>query len=224
MRKALRYTLITLLLLLLLAAAVGFAVYRAAQRVPAFYAEELSIAPQAQEKESDLMLQQAASLHADLHRRGRWQQALEAKTINAWLAVDLPKNFPDLLPPSIRDPRVHIAPEGITLACRLDRYGMHGVVSLQVSAFVESDDVIGLRIHKARLGALPWSLNRVLQVISDAARQANVRIQWRQIDGDPVALITLTPANGDRKHVVHIDTIRLEEGQLLVAGTTEPAK
>jgi hypothetical protein len=37
-------------------------------------------------------------------------------------------------------------------------------------------------------------------------------------------LITLTPANGDRKHIIHIDTIRLEEGQLTVAGTTEVVK
>lgn len=64
----------------------------------------------------------------------------------------------------------------------------------------------------------------MLDAIADAARQSGVRIQWGQVSGDPVALLTITPANGDRKQIVHIDTIRLEEGQLLVAGTTEISK
>ncbi len=163
-------------------------------------------------------------MHNDLQRRGQWQENIEAKTINAWLAVELPRNHPDLLPSGMRDPRVHIGPEGITLACRVDRGWIHGVVSLQVSAFVESADVIGLRVHTIRLGAVPWSLKPVLDGISDVARQSGVRVRWRQIDGDPVALLTLTPANGDRKQIVHVDTISLEEGRLHVAGTTETTK
>jgi hypothetical protein len=223
MSKSLRYTSFSLLVLLLLAGAVLYGLYRAAQQVPKFYAEELAVAPQAQENDSDRMLKQTFELQNKLQRRGRWQQVIEAKTINAWLAVDLPRNHPDLLPSGVSDPRVRIGPEGITLACRLDRFGLHGVISLQVSVRVEADDVISVRVHKARLGAIPWSIKRVLDAIADAARQANLRIQWRQIDGDPVALITVTPGTGGR-HVVHIDTVSLEEGQVVLAGTTEAVK
>jgi len=224
MRKPLRYGILIALIVLVVAGAAAFVLYRAALHVPVFYAQELAVAPETQEEESDRMLQQATSLHADLHRGGSWQQVFEAKTVNAWLAVDLAQNHPDLLPHGIHDPRVRIAANGITLACRLDRYGMHGVVSLEVSAFVESADVIGLRVHKARLGAIPWSLKRVLDSISDTARQSDIRVQWRQTDGDPVALITLPPVNGGRRHIVHVDTIRLEEGKLIVTGTTDVGK
>ena len=124
----------------------------------------------------------------------------------------------------MHDPRVHIGPQGITMACQVDRGGFHGVVSLQVSAFVESDDVVGLRVHKARLGAIPWSFRTVLDKITDAAQKSNVDIRWRQADSDPVALIKITSAQGDRKQIIHIDTIRLEEGALVVAGTTEIAR
>ena len=113
--------------------------------------------PEAQEKESDLMLQQVTTLHNELQVKGRWRQVFKAQTINGWLAVDLPRNHPTLLPKGMHDPRVHIGPQGITMACQVERGGFHGVVSLQVSAFVESDDVVGLRVHKARLGAIPWS-------------------------------------------------------------------
>ena len=81
--------------------------------------------------------------------------------------------------------------------------------------------MISLRIHKARLGSIPWSLDQVLKAIANVARQSNIRIQWRQIDGDPVALITLASASAGRGGVVHIDTIKLSEGELLMAGTTE---
>jgi hypothetical protein len=223
MRRRIRFTLIAGVLLVLLAAAI-YAVYRASQQVPEFYSAELSIPAETQEKASDLMLQQATTLHNDLHNNGRWSQVFKSQTINGWLAVDLPKNHPTLLPAGMSAPRVRIGPEGITMACQVARGGFHGVVSLQVSAFVESPSVVGLRIHKARLGAIPWSLDHVLKNVSSAAQQSNVLIRWRQADGDPVALITLPPINADRKQMVHIDTIRLEEGALVVVGTTEIAK
>ena len=224
MSKVLRYSLTAVVLLLLLAGGVLFALYRAAKQVPKFYTDELAVASITQEKDSDHMLEQATNFYSDLQHACRWQETFEAKTVNAWLAVDLPRNFPDSLPPGISDPRVRIAPEGITLACRLDRFGLHGVISLKVSARVEAADVISLRIHKARLGSIPWSLDQVLKAVTNVLRQSNVRIQWRQIDGDPVALITLASASSGRGSVVHIDTIKLSEGELVVAGTTETQK
>ena len=124
----------------------------------------------------------------------------------------------------MHDPRVHIGPQGITMACQVDRGGFHGVLSLQISAFVASDDVVGLRVHNARLGAIPWSFRSVLDKITDAAQRSNVDIRWRQAESDPVALIKIASAQGNRKRIIHIDTIRLEEGALVVAGTTEIAK
>ncbi|MGA2253551.1 MAG: hypothetical protein ABSG53_02725 [Thermoguttaceae bacterium] len=222
MRKKVRFTLISLAVLGLIAAAV-VAIYHASQQVPAFYSEAISVPAVSQEKESDLMLQQITTLHNELQEKGTWRQVFKAQTINGWLAVDLPQNHPTLLPKGMHDPRVHIGPQGITMACRVDRGGLHVVVSLQVSAFVESDNVVGLRVHKARLGAIPWSLRSVLDGITDAAQQSNVDIRWRQSDSDPVALIKLTSFKGGQKQIIHIDTIRLEEGALVVAGTTEIA-
>ena len=220
MRNKARFTLFFLALLGLLAAAV-LALYHASQQVPAFYAEAVSIPAASQENESDLMLQQVTTLHSKLQGKGAWRQEFKAQTINGWLAVDLPLNHPTLLPKGLHDPRVQIGPQGITLACQVDRGSLHVVASLQVSAFLESDDVVGLRIHKARLGAIPWSFRTILDGITEAAQKSNADIRWRQADGDPVALIRVTSAKGNRKQIIHIDTLRLEEGAMVVAGTTE---
>ncbi len=221
MKKA-RIAIVAVALLGLLAAI--YAIYLASQQVPEFYAKELSVPPSSQEKDSDLLLVQGTNLQNDLHRIGRWRQVFKAETINAWLAVDLPRNFPTLLSPGMHEPRVHVGPEGIKMACKVDRGAFHCVISLEISAFVASDDVVGLRIHDARLGAIPWSLRSVLDVITDAAKKSNADIRWRQANSDPVALIRFTSAQGNGKRVIHIDTIRLEEGSMEVAGTTETAK
>ena len=223
MRKRTRFALLAGVVLVLLAAAIA-AIYRASQHVPEFYAQAIAVPPQSQQDDSERMLKQVTALYSDLQDRGRWQEVFKAQTINGWLAVDLPQNHPTLVSGGMHDPRVEIGPQGITLACQFDRSGFHGVVSLEISAFRESDDVVGLRVHKARLGAIPWSLRSILDTITDAAKKSNVDLRWRQTDSDPVALIKITSAKGNRKQIVHIDTIRLEEGQLVVAGTTEMAK
>ncbi len=223
MRKRIRFALIAVTLLGILAVAI-YATYRASQQVPEFYTEAISIPAEAQEEESDIMLQQITTLHNELQGKGSWREVFKAQTINGWLAVDLPRNYPTLLPRGMHDPRVHIGPEGITMACQVNRGGFHGVVSLQISAFVESDesnDVVGLRVHKARLGAIPWSFRTVLDKITDAAQKSNIDIRWRQADSDPVALIKIASAKGNRKQNIRIDSILLEEGAMIVSGTTE---
>ena len=216
-------TILSVIIIALVAVALVVA-YRASQHVPDFYNQELAIQPEAQVKESDRMLQQATTLHNAIRREGQWQEVFTAATINGWLAVDLPRNHPQALPAGMSNPRVHIAPNGVTLACQIDRSGFHGVISLEVDAYIESPNVIGLRIHQARLGALPWSLDRVLRGISDAARQSSLVIQWRQTDGDPVALITLPHPSASKGKVFRIETIRLDENSITIAGTTAREK
>ena len=131
MSKVLRYSLTAVVVLFLLAGGVLFTLYRAAKKVPKFYTDELAAAPATREKDSDRMIEQASTFYSDLQRTCRWQQTFEAKTINAWLAVDLPRNFPDSLPPGISDPRVHIGSEGMTLACALTASACMGLFRLR---------------------------------------------------------------------------------------------
>ena len=91
-----------------LALAVGvalFAVYRATQYVPDFYRRALDADAKEQEKASDEMLQRTAALVSDVKTKDRWQARFTAEQINGWLAWDLPRNYPQSLPESIRDPR-----------------------------------------------------------------------------------------------------------------------
>ena len=49
---------------------------------------------------------QTAALNNHLRRMGGWEAHFTDQQVNGWLAVDVPKNHPDLLPPEISHPRV----------------------------------------------------------------------------------------------------------------------
>jgi hypothetical protein len=198
---------------------VGLAVIRrAAQRVPEFYRQALEGDPKDQSKASDRMVRQTTTLANDLRRQGRWEARFTADDVNGWLAVDLPRNFPELLPPNFEDPRVTIAEDGIKVGCRMNEASISGVVSLTFDAYLEQPDVVALRIRKARIGAVPFPLGKVTEGISRAL-QGRAKVEWAQADGDPVARVTIPLAPGGR--AVHIDKLELRNGEIYVAGTTQ---
>ena len=84
------------------------AIYKAAQQVPQFYREAIALDPLEQQTARDEFVAQVTALASDLHRSGHWQSLFSAEQINAWLALELTANYPDLLRGGLHDPRVSI--------------------------------------------------------------------------------------------------------------------
>jgi hypothetical protein len=204
---------------LLLALLLLLCLYLAAQYEPVFYREALEADPAEQEKASDQMLQQATALASALKKEGFWEAVITAEQINGWLAVDMVKNHPNALPPTLRDPRVTIGPDAITVACRFEQDGQSSVISLTVEPYMSEPNVLALRIVKARAGLLPMPLDKIFDRLSQAAHDMQLHLEWRQAGGHPVALLTL-PAAEDNGRQVRIETLRLGDGEIYVAGST----
>ncbi len=226
-------------------AALAIAVFfRALRQAPEFYQAALQGDPATQKTLGREMQMRSVELASHAQVAGRWQQTFTAEQINAWLAVTRfepaggSSDARGWIPDAVIDPRVAIEPDGITLACRFDA-GIAGqiVVSLQVEAFLTESNEIGLRIRKARAGAIPAPLDLVLisgdmtdagrsadlvlDRISEALARAGCPASLSQIDGDPVVLISL-PSVGKRGELtIHLDTLRMSAGKLEVAGTTK---
>lgn len=223
-RKRLRIVAFCVVALLLVAAVGLLLVWRASRQVPEFYQEAIDGDPRAQAEASDQMIQRATTLVSNVEQEGRWEATFTADQINGWLAVDLVKNHAGQLPPSVSDPRVAIEPDGLTVACRFKQGAVDSVLSLSVDVYLSEPNVVAVRIRKARAGALPLPLDSVLERISEAVRRSKLRIRWRQAEGDPVALISLPPPRRPSDDVVEIDTLRLGDGEVYVAGTTRRRK
>jgi len=219
-RNPLRVTLLLLGGLLVLVGLALFLLYRASQQVPEFYREAVAVDPQAQKKAAGKMVERAAELNNSLQTKGRWEAAFTAEEINGWLAVELPRAEPPVLPPQLHDPRVAIAPDGVTVAAQAEYGGISTVVSLKLDVYLQSPNVLAVRVRDLRAGAVPWRRDQVVQNVGRAAEHAGLAVRWQQIDGDPVALVTLPP-QVDHGRTAHVDAIKLEKDRLVVTGTTE---
>ena len=197
-----------------------FVVYWAAQHEPAFYREAMNIKPAVLEKGSDRMLQQAAAVQGSTTRDGRWQVRVTATEINGWLAVDLVKNHPKLLPPTMKNPRVAIDRSGITVACHFQHGNVTSVLSLTVQPSMPKRNVIALRIAKARAGLLPAPLEQVIERITKSARDLQFHVQWERAGGDPVALLTL-PDDPGNSYRTTLEAVELGDGEIRIVGNTQ---
>jgi hypothetical protein len=205
-----------------LAVVAFLGLYMAARHEPEFYREAMEIDPAVLEQASGRMLQQATALTGAVKREGRWEALFTAEQINGWLAVDMARNHPHTLPPALHDPRVAIDSKHVIIACRFEQGGASSVLSLTVEPYVPEPNVIALRIVRARAGLLPVPLGQVIEGLSRAARDMQFHLQWRSAGGDPVAMLSFPPTEDDRP--VRIETLRLGEGEIYVAGGTQTQK
>lgn len=206
-------------------AAVGLQLlYSGMHHVPAFYREAVAADPHEEEAASKVMLQQTAQLANAFQRKGEWESLFTAKQVNGWLAVDLVRNHPQALPPIFRNPRVEITADHVTVAGLLKTDHYWSVVSLTVEPSLPEPNVLALRLRNARAGLLPVPQRKILDALTQLAKQLHWRLEWRQADGDPVALLTLPTDPEGKGRCVRLETLRLGAGEIYLAGTTNKAK
>jgi hypothetical protein len=219
MSKRRRIALASIGIVVLLVGGAALWFYLALHHVPRFYEEAGKPDAMARKSGSDEMLRRSAELASDANRRGRWQAVFTAEQINGWLAVDLVENHPTLLPPELHDPRVAIYDGQIIVGCHYEGR-VSTVASLEADASLQGPNVIAIRIRRARAGAVPLPLDKLMPQAVSALENAGCTVELRQASADPVLLITLHPQTRHGRTLV-LETLTLREGQLEVAGETK---
>lgn len=194
--------------------------HHALRHEPVFYTQALETPAVEQQKAGREFERNVLKLHNDLRNKGQWKRVFTDSEINGWLAMELPKKFPELLPPTIDQPRVALAPGTLNLAFRYQDAQWSTVINLSMEVqLTEVPNTFGLRIRNARAGWIPMPLGDFLEQISQAARRADLRLRWAQQDGDPVALITIPREsdNGFSEPIV-IEAMDIDEGKVVIAG------
>jgi len=92
-----------------------------------------------------------------------------------------------------------------------------------VQPYVPEPNIVALRIVRGRAGMLPVPLKTVLDGLSKAAADMQLRLKWVQAGNDPVAMLSL-PEDDDADRVVRIETLQLADGEIRVSGITERRK
>ncbi|MBX7073232.1 MAG: hypothetical protein K1X71_08795 [Pirellulales bacterium] len=208
-----------------LAAVTGIAImsYGAYRFEPAFYADALAAQSTDQSVANNELLEHASALTADAQHDRSWKALFSARQINGWLAIDVPKNHPDLLPIGITAPRVAIDRGRLSLAFRYGHGRLSAVCSVDLAVSMAAPDLLAIRVDNFRAGLIPIPMGRILDAISQQARRAGVAIEWKQSDGNPVALVRMSPfENRDQRFFVR--SIEMHDGEMYVTGQTEPVR
>ena len=194
MRRWTRWLLISALACAALAVAAWVGVRKALHHQPSFYVRALSLAPEAVEAAGDELEKDLLSLHNQVRHEGSWHVAFAEAELNGWLAADLPNKFPKLLPKQVSNPRIALRDDELLIAFQNETKGGPMVVSVavQISTTAYTNEV-ALRVKRARIGALPLPLSRLIQQVSNASRKSGVKLRWTEQGGDPVALLTIAP-------------------------------
>ncbi len=204
------------MVLLLLGGASVLWVYTASQQVPEFYDVAVAVNPKDQAVERDAFVARAAASASDLQSDGHWHSLFTADEINAWLALELAANYPDLLPVELCDPRISLSPGAATIGCRYRTGELETVVSITLDAYLQAPNVL-----RARPPCPGRRLAGAAGAHSDgicAAQQLNLRLELRHAHGVPVALITFPPVGDGKSLPPRLDSIELGHGELFVSG------
>jgi hypothetical protein len=190
--------------------------YYAARQVRPFYEQALKIEPAVLEQGSRELESRATALYSDVKQAGHWQALFTTEQINGWLATQLATNAKGELPNNIRDPRVAIARDVLTLGFQTSSGGVETVISVDAAVSLTDQGAVAVRLISVRAGNLPLPVLQLADELAAACQKLKLPVRWTRQDGKPVALVEIRT-----KDPVFVDAIQLDDGQLYVAGHTE---
>lgn len=190
---------------------------------PAFYRGPVAAAPAGAEPLGRRLVTKASALRADFLRPGPWAAAITAEEVNAWLATDLPKNHPRLLPTGVSAPRVAFGPRRIQFGCRVACGPVQCVASVDAEVVLRDVNQIGILVVAARLGGLPLPSGPVIREIDRRIAALGLPTELRRLDGRTILVVYIPAAHKAGAASHRLESFALEDGELLVAGVTQAA-
>ncbi|MFL5338877.1 MAG: hypothetical protein ACJ8F7_01820 [Gemmataceae bacterium] len=147
-----------------------------------------------------------------------WQESFTADQMNSYFEEDFLRAKPFHLPPGLHTPRVAIEPNHLQLAFRYGHGFWSTVVRLDLNLWlvVREPNVVAIELLGVHAGALPISIQSMLEELADSAQQANIEVTWYRHEGHPVALLHF---QADREHPRYLlQRLELQDGRLVLAG------
>jgi hypothetical protein len=195
---------------------------------PAFYRSRIAAAldgepPPEKVQQGRRLVTKLSALRADFLRPGPWEAVITEAEVNAWLATELPRNHPGLLPAGCSAPRVAIGPRRVRAGVRVGGATLGSVASLDLEVVLREVNQLGIVVTAARLGALPLPRGPATHELARRIQALGMPTELRRPDGRPVIMVYIssTPAGGGTSH--RLESLALEAGTLLVAGVTRDA-
>ena len=167
------------------------------------------------------VLSKIAALASDVGRPGQWSTVIGEDELNAWLAVDLPANHPELLPAGVEDLRVRFASGEVLLGCRLGG-PLAGLAWTEVRLRLREANRLAMTVEQCRMGLLPLPAGIASSRLAHGFERAGLRCEMLRIDGTTELIVQLPAAEirGEGPEAVSwwLSGLRLEDGEVFLTG------
>lgn len=170
------------------------------------------------------LVTKVAAIQAAVSRPGPWELAITDEEVNAWLALDLPRNHSRLLGGGVVDPRVAFERRRLAVASRVKLGPFAAVVSLVLDVRLRESNQIELAVADARLGAIPLPHGPVLRWLAKAATPLGLVAEVRRLDGRGVLVVSMILPSASGAGRPTLVALALEPGELLAGGETREGR
>lgn len=162
----------------------------------------------------------AAACHAAISRPGAWEAAVTADELNAWLAIDLPRNHRNVLPRGVSQPRLLFQPKHALIGTRVGYGPLTAVASLDFEIQLRDVNHLAIVLEQARLGAIPLPRPPILRELARRIAMLGMVTDLRMLDGRLVLMVYIPSTHDAGGTSYWLESLSIGEGELLLAGTT----
>lgn len=162
----------------------------------------------------------AAACHASISRPGGWETALTADEVNAWLAVDLPRNHPRWLPSGVAQPRIGFLPQHVLLGARVGYGPLTAVAAMDFEVVLRDVNHLAIVLDQAHVGAIPLPRAPILRELSRRISRLGMVTDLRRLDGRLVLMVYIPSTHDAGATSYWLESLAVGEGELLIAGET----
>lgn len=197
--------------------ATGGIVVWALFQVPDFYrqAMALDVDPQTRKAIAKKFTQRTIQFVDSVRYADYWTEEFTEQQVNSWLAEELHREYADVVPPEMKDPRVRIEDGWVQVGFRYERPNWDGVVSFKLRPWVPRPNQLALEIAAVRAGLMPIPLDDVLKEISGQFALRGWRVERMQSGENDVLLIHLE--SNEESYAV-LESVAVRDGAVTISG------
>ena len=162
----------------------------------------------------------ASGWHASISRPGGWETAVTADEINAWLAIDLPRNHPRWLPQGVSQPRLDFGPRHVRLGTRVGYGPLTAVAWFDCEVVLRDVNHLAIVLEEARLGAIPIPRPPILRELARRIGRLGMVTDLRMLDGRMVLMVYIPSTHDAGATSYWLESLSIGDGELLMAGET----
>lgn len=218
-----RRLLVILLVMLVVVAGGLYSTYQATQQAPEFYETVVTppVRPTNAPPVSEVAKEQIDQAEIAAKTKRNWRFEFTQDQINEFLSKDLPEQAPNVLPATLKDPRIKIEDGTALLGCQYDSERFKAVLWVETEAKV-ADDGKSVRLIPKRAGAgmLPMPIARLFDRLKGLTTSTGaLSIQLSEEEPQSILLKIRENVLPKEQANYRIDAIKLEPEKLSLEGS-----